>query len=115
MHHMVTTEHAAKRRGRQRVENADPLPRAGQKACTFRRAAVRRLQDQSAPTGPQPLTRLVESCDRLAGSPGKPHELPDPLNQHRLKDGRKIGGHSDGTARGPCEYTPKSSPGAGGF
>jgi len=71
MHHMVTTEHATKLCRRKWIENPDPLSGTGEKSRAFRRAAVRRLQDQSSPTSPQPLTRLVEPRDRLAGPSGE--------------------------------------------
>ncbi len=112
---MVTTEHLAKRRRRKRVKYRDPVPAAGKKTRALGYAAIRGLQDQPAPTTPQPLARLVEPRDRLAGTPGKSQQLADPPGQRRLEQGRKIRGHGDRTACGPGEDTPQTSLGAGGF
>jgi hypothetical protein len=106
MHHMVTAEHPAKRRSRKWRKNADRLTGAGQETRTFVRTAVRCLQDQSAPTAPQPLSRLIEPCHRLAGTTREPQQLADPPNQSRFKHGRKIGGYDDRTSRSPGEGAP---------
>ena len=90
-------------------------PRRREKPRAFRDAAVRRLQDQPSSTGPQPLPRLVEPRDRLAGAPGESQQLADPPDQRRLEHGRKIGGHDDRATCGPGEGTPQSSLGASGF
>ena len=111
---MVTTEDPAKRCGRKRIQTTD-RPGAGQEPRALRRAAVRRLQDQPAPTSPQPLARLFEPGDRLPGAACEPKQLADPPDQRRLKHGRKILGHCDRTARGPGKRTPQASLGAGGF
>jgi len=115
MHHMVTTEHATKLCRRKWIENPDPLSGTGEKSRAFRRAAVRRLQDQSSPTSPQPLTRLVEPRDGLARAPGETQQFADPPNQSRLEHGGKIGGYDDRATCGSGEGTPQSSLGAGGF
>ncbi len=115
MHHMVTTEHPAKRGGRERIQYSDRILGPGQKARAFRGTAIRRLQDQSAPTSPQPLARLLEPSDGLPGAACEPKQLADPPDQRRLKHGREILGHCDRTARGPGEGTPQASLGAGGF
>ena len=112
---MVTTEHLAKRRRRKRVKYRDPVPAAGEKPCALRRAAVRGLQNQSAPTGPQPLARLVEARHRLTGPPRKSQQLTNPPGQRRLEYGKEIRGHSHRTTCGPGEGTPQTSLGARGF
>ncbi len=115
MHHMVTTEHPAKRRPRKRIQNCDPLPGTGEKSRALRRAAVRRLQDQSTPTSPQPLTRPVKPGNRLAGPSSEPEKLADPPRQRRIEFSRKIGGYDDRATRSPGESTPQASLGASGF
>ena len=112
---MVTTEHLAKRHRRKRVKYSDPVPAAGEKPCALRRAAVQGLQNQSAPTGPQPLARLVETRHRLTGPPRKSQQFTNPPGQRRLEYGREISRHNHRTACGPGEETPQTSPGARGF
>ena len=88
---------------------------AAEKSCAFRRTAIRRLQDQPAPTRSQTLARLVEPRDRLPGTASEPEQFADPPDQRRLEHGRKIGGHDDRAARGPGEGAPQASLSASGF
>jgi hypothetical protein len=112
---MVTTEHATKRRSRQRIRHRNRTRGTGQKASAFCRTAIRRLQDQPTPTSPQPLTRLVEPGNRLPGTSCESKQLADPPGQSRLEFGGEIGRHNDRATRGPGECTPQASLGAGGF
>jgi hypothetical protein len=110
---MVTPEHLTKHRSRKGIQYRDRIRRSGEKARPLGHATVRCLEDQSPPTTPQPLTRLVEPRNSLPRAPGESEQLADPPDQRRFEHGRKIWGHSDRTASGPGEGTPQPSLGAG--
>jgi hypothetical protein len=112
---MVTPEHLTKHRSRKGIQYCDWIRRSGEKARPLGHTAVRCLEDQSSPTTPQPLTRLVKPRDSLPRTPGEPKQLADPPDQRRFEHGRKIWGHGHSTACGPGEYTPQPSLGASGL
>ena len=106
MHHMVTTEHPAKRRRRKRSQHSHRIPGAGQKARAFRRAAVRRLQDQPAPT--------VRSHSRALSNPATacPARRASPSNSpiRRTSAASSTAGRSGGTMTGPRAALAKARP-----
>ena len=76
-----------------------------------RLAAIRRLHDQCGATAPDPLPRLFEPGDGLAGPPGQTQQLSDPPGDAGPDTLRKVLRHVYRTSRGARE----SAPGTGGF